>query len=566
MNKCLLGKNLQGQYVNGDGNCFFHALVESLPDNMKLYVLKNYGSNYWAQFRISTIEWLNIYGTSHILQNLPYTYFEMWSQDDLYNSMPYEEHIVAMRDTNLNVNSESWVHNTFVMAFNEAVQDVNVNVHILSPTSNDVICVMQGSNTDAFVQANVLFDGHAHYYAIVSLDPNTILVSNDSNNVVKGSCKNKKNIIKKESKRAHLLASEEGLVILSEIREKDKLRKQKSRKKLKLLEVISLKDISTKSANDNLKFNENIEISPNKKQKTRETVGKHRFKMNSTDDGKENLQNLQKTHNITYKDNMNSTEEGKENLINIQKKHNMTYKDSMNSTDEGKEKWKNSRKKYYVTYRDRKSEMTKNYTSDLENFSTTTDNKVENANLSDGIRKKIKLLEENCLNDISTKSSNNNLQSIENVEELTSEHKRAKLLKDREKNRLKQQKHRNKLKLLKDNIKSNDIISSADNKLELFLETENLSNTSDNEEENVNSSDGFNSDYGDSVSSLIENRIIDNLPDPSTFCVTNDMKAKDSKKFREAMDNGLPNNFPCSACNEEASKNEMEKNVILLTI
>ena len=59
------------QDVNGDGNCFFHALVESLPDNKKLYVLKNYGSNYWVQFRISTIEWLNIYGTSQILQNLP---------------------------------------------------------------------------------------------------------------------------------------------------------------------------------------------------------------------------------------------------------------------------------------------------------------------------------------------------------------------------------------------------------------------------------------------------------------------------------------------------------------
>ena len=58
MNKCLLGKNLQIQYVNGAGNCFFHALVESLPDNKKAYVLKNYGSNYWVQFRVSTIEWL----------------------------------------------------------------------------------------------------------------------------------------------------------------------------------------------------------------------------------------------------------------------------------------------------------------------------------------------------------------------------------------------------------------------------------------------------------------------------------------------------------------------------
>ena len=89
---------------------------------------------------------------------------------------------------------------------------------------------------------------------------------------------------------------------------------------------------------------------------------------------------------------------------------------------------------------------------------------------------------------------------------------------------------------------------------------ETFSSPSDSEEENAISSDGFNSDYEDSVSSLIENRLIDNLPDPRTFCVSNDMKSKDSKNFREAMNNGLPSIFPCSVCNEEASKHEMEKN------
>ena len=214
MNKCLFEKKMQGQYVNGDGNCFFHALVESLPDNKKSYVLENYGINYWAQFRISTIEWLNIYGRNQFLQNLPYSYFDMWSQDYLNNSLSYEEHIVAMMDTTLNVNSESWVNNTFAMAFNEAVKDVNVNIHILSSTRQDVICVFQGSNRDAYVQANVLFDGHAHYYAIVPLDPDILLISNESNNIITSTCIGNKNIIKKTPKRAHLLDCEERAVIL----------------------------------------------------------------------------------------------------------------------------------------------------------------------------------------------------------------------------------------------------------------------------------------------------------------------------------------------------------------
>ena len=231
VNQCLLKKNSQLQCVNGDGNCFFHAVVESLPDNKKSYLLKNYGSNYWAQFRIITIEWLNTYGKSHILQNLSYTYFELWSQDDLYNSMSYEEHIIAMTDTNLNVNSDSWVCNTFAIAFNEAVKDVNVNIHILSSTTDDVICVMQGSNTDAYVLANVLFDGEAHYYAIVPLEPDNLLISNDSSNIIASIIINNKNITKKESKRAHLQASEEGLLKLLEIREKDKIRKKNLGKK-----------------------------------------------------------------------------------------------------------------------------------------------------------------------------------------------------------------------------------------------------------------------------------------------------------------------------------------------
>ena len=248
---------------------------------------------------------------------------------------------------------------------------VNVNVHILSPTTNDLICVMKGSNSEAYVQANVLFDGHAHYYAIVPLDPDILLLPNDSNNVIADSCKSIKSVIKEKSKRAHLLASEEGLVILSEIREKDRLRKQKSRKKLKLLELNCSKDISpipdnnnskgnekveedtsehekakliinreknrlkkqkyrnklkilkynmknneitscadnklelllevnlrndniTKSDDVVLQGNENIDISPNKKQKTRETVAKHRRIMNSTENGKKFLGNRQK--------------------------------------------------------------------------------------------------------------------------------------------------------------------------------------------------------------------------------------------------------------------------------